>query len=62
MTGADLVRAWKDEDYRLSLTADEMPDHPAGTPDAEIYLTAAGGRTLNTCESYSSCYHLCSAW
>lgn len=33
MTHADVIRAWKDEDYRLSLSEAErasLPEHPAG--------------------------------
>jgi mersacidin/lichenicidin family type 2 lantibiotic len=33
MSKIDIVRAWKDEEYRLSLTDEEralLPQHPAG--------------------------------
>jgi mersacidin/lichenicidin family type 2 lantibiotic len=33
MSGLDIIRAWKDEDYRRSLSAEEhaqLPQHPAG--------------------------------
>ena len=33
MSNQDIIRAWKDEDYRLSLSEAEraqLPDHPAG--------------------------------
>jgi len=33
MTNSDVIRAWKDEDYRMSLSADELelvPENPAG--------------------------------
>jgi mersacidin/lichenicidin family type 2 lantibiotic len=33
MSNRDIIRAWKDEDYRLSLSAAEralLPEHPAG--------------------------------
>ena len=33
MSNQDIIRAWKDEDYRLSLSAAEralLPEHPAG--------------------------------
>jgi len=33
MSKIDIVRAWKDEEYRLSLTEEEraqLPEHPAG--------------------------------
>ena len=34
MSNVDVVRAWKDEDYRMGLSADELallPDNPAGS-------------------------------
>jgi mersacidin/lichenicidin family type 2 lantibiotic len=40
MTNVDIIRAWKDEEYRLSLSETErglLPDNPAGVVD----LTAA---------------------
>ena len=33
MSNLDIIRAWKDEDYRLSLSEAEralLPEHPAG--------------------------------
>ena len=36
MRKIDVVRAWKDEQYRLSLTEEErsqLPSHPVGTMD-----------------------------
>ena len=48
MNGADLIRAWKDEAYRLSLTEAEraaLPAHPAGLIElqpAELKCVAAG--------------------
>ncbi|MEV4342724.1 hypothetical protein [Streptomyces sp. NPDC049590] len=57
LTTAERVRALKDEDFRLSL-AREFPDHPAGNPAEEVYVSA--GQAANTCESYSSCARMCS--
>ncbi|HKX31358.1 MAG TPA: mersacidin/lichenicidin family type 2 lantibiotic [Blastocatellia bacterium] len=43
-----IIRAWKDEDYRLSLTDEEragLPEHPAGMvelSDAELNQAAGG--------------------
>ena len=40
MSNQDIIRAWKDEDYRLSLSEAEralLPEHPAGL----IELTGA---------------------
>jgi mersacidin/lichenicidin family type 2 lantibiotic len=48
MNGPDIIRAWKDEAYRMSLTDAEraaLPDNPAGLIElhrAELQ-TAAGG-------------------
>jgi mersacidin/lichenicidin family type 2 lantibiotic len=45
----NLVRAWKDEEYRLSLSEAEralLPENPAGSlelSDAEMDLVAGGG-------------------
>ena len=44
MSTLDIIRAWKDEEYRLSL--DEMPAHPAGLvelTDADLEQVAGGG-------------------
>jgi mersacidin/lichenicidin family type 2 lantibiotic len=45
----DIIRAWKDEEYRLSLTEEQqalLPDNPAGLmelSDAELWGIVAGG-------------------
>jgi mersacidin/lichenicidin family type 2 lantibiotic len=46
MSTLDIIRAWKDEEYRLSL--DEMPAHPAGLielTDADLELVAGGNHS-----------------
>jgi len=48
MSSIDIVRAWKDEAYRNSLTAEQqalMPDHPAGLVELndELLGTVDGG-------------------
>lgn len=54
MNNVDVVRAWKDEEYRLSLSDAEraqLPAHPAGLvelQDAELDQ-AAGGTVWVTC-------------
>ena len=50
MTKLDIVRAWKDEDYRLGRSEEELagiPDSPAGTIElADMDLEGvAGGKT-----------------
>ena len=55
---SELVRALKDEDYRLSLTGG-APEHPAGDPAGEVYVSASE-QAANTCESWASCARLCS--
>ena len=55
MRNIDIVRAWKDAEYRETLSKEEralMPNHPAGLielTDAELGLVAAGlmRQTLN---------------
>ena len=48
MSNIDIIRAWKDEDYRNSLSAEQrsqLPENPAGMmemPD-EVTQTLAGG-------------------
>ena len=51
MRNEDIIRAWKDEDYRISLSDEEramLPEHPAGVVDLsdEDLDDAAGGTTI----------------
>ena len=53
MKKEDVVRAWKDPEYRASLTAEQreaLPDCPAGSPLAELHeeqlLGIVGGMAL----------------
>ena len=53
MTHLNIVRAWKDEEYRLSLSEAEralLPGHPAGAIDLTDAALgeAAGGLALTT--------------
>jgi mersacidin/lichenicidin family type 2 lantibiotic len=49
MSNMDIIRAWKDEDYRLSLSEAEralLPEHPAGLIElaaAELDGVEGGG-------------------
>jgi mersacidin/lichenicidin family type 2 lantibiotic len=49
MSTLDIIRAWRDEEYRLSLDETEramLPAHPAGLielTDADLDLVAGGG-------------------
>jgi mersacidin/lichenicidin family type 2 lantibiotic len=48
MSAVDIARAWKDAEYRQSLSAAEqalLPEHPAGSIDLadEALLQVAGG-------------------
>ena len=51
MSTLDIIRAWKDEEYRLSLDETErtlLPAHPAGLvelTDADLDLVAGGGHS-----------------
>jgi mersacidin/lichenicidin family type 2 lantibiotic len=58
MSVAEMVRAWKDEDFRLSLSEDAVPKHPSGLVESELYVGI--GDSLNTCEFFSSCGRICS--
>jgi mersacidin/lichenicidin family type 2 lantibiotic len=56
MSNQDIIRAWKDEDYRLSLSEAEralLPEHPAGLIElsgAEITgVDGGGGSHVLTC-------------
>jgi mersacidin/lichenicidin family type 2 lantibiotic len=48
MSHRNIIRAWKDEEYRLSLRRDGarfLPDHPAGLvelPDEQLNVVAGG--------------------
>ncbi|HEY7124230.1 MAG TPA: mersacidin/lichenicidin family type 2 lantibiotic [Ktedonobacterales bacterium] len=52
MTALDIVRAWKDAEYRQSLSAEEqtlLPEHPAGAielPDEDLAQVAGGASTI----------------
>ena len=60
MTPLDIIRAWKNEEYRLSLSADQralLPEQPAGLielTDAELELVA-GGRGGTTTGNSTGC-------
>lgn len=58
LSTAEQVRALKDEDFRLTLGQGGQA-HPAGNPDLEAYVSAALIAN-NTCQSVSSCGHVCS--
>jgi len=58
METLDLVRAWRDEDYRLTQELGGMSTHPAGSVETEVYV--AQNAQSGTCEGYSSCFHFCS--
>jgi mersacidin/lichenicidin family type 2 lantibiotic len=51
MSTLDIIRAWKDEEYRLSLDETErtlLPAHPAGLvelTDADLELVAGGNHS-----------------
>jgi hypothetical protein len=62
MSTAQLVRAMKDEDYRLSLPEGSFV-HPSGNSASELYVTGsdnAGKISDGNC--YSTCQHLCSSF
>jgi mersacidin/lichenicidin family type 2 lantibiotic len=52
ISGKDVIRAWKDADYRESLSAEDraaLPNHPAGLVDlSDIELELARGAAAAT--------------
>jgi mersacidin/lichenicidin family type 2 lantibiotic len=54
MSHEDIIRAWKDEDYRNSLSEEQrsqLPENPAGMvelPDADMERIAGGVEIKNT--------------
>ena len=58
MTNDEIIRAWKDEDYRNSLSEEQrsqLPENPAGMPEEVVELTPeeleelkGGGNYYNT--------------
>ncbi|HKS30082.1 MAG TPA: mersacidin/lichenicidin family type 2 lantibiotic [Pyrinomonadaceae bacterium] len=68
MSRPDIIRAWKDEDYRRSLTSAEralLPENPAGVvelTDAELGAVFGAGTyaygTLGCCGSAIVCIGL----
>jgi mersacidin/lichenicidin family type 2 lantibiotic len=62
MTILDIIRAWKDEEYRLSLSAEQralLPEHPAGLIElTDLELGAvAGGMPPATAETHCGCQY-----
>jgi mersacidin/lichenicidin family type 2 lantibiotic len=55
MSQHDIIRAWKDEEYRDSLSDGQraqLPEHPAGLielPDDKLDLVAGGMTVRTTC-------------
>ena len=70
MSKIDFIRAWKDEDYRLSLSGEEraqLPQNPAGIIDlSESELEVVVGastehiQTLGCCNGFTSDPGYCS--
>ena len=61
MSKIDVIRAWKDEEYRATLTPEQLaalPDNPAGMvelSDADLHDAAGGTLTLPICPSLMYC-------
>jgi mersacidin/lichenicidin family type 2 lantibiotic len=60
MSKVDVVRAWKDEEYRASLTEAEraqLPAHPAGLIelDDEEMKAVLGAGTASSCFRHCTC-------
>jgi len=65
MSNIDIVRAWKDPEYRRSLSETELenvPAHPSGVielKDAELDAVAGGGGCTCCCNRISCGLSLC---
>jgi mersacidin/lichenicidin family type 2 lantibiotic len=64
MSRVDIIRAWKDDEYRLSLTEAEralLPAHPAGLielDDDQMKMVLGGGPNTGIAGS-SGCINRC---
>jgi mersacidin/lichenicidin family type 2 lantibiotic len=64
MSKANIIRAWKQEDYRLGLSEAEratLPPNPAGAielTDTQLTGIAGGYYVANTCPSVCFCLSL----
>lgn len=67
MSKIDIVRAWKDEEYRESLSDAEralLPEHPAGIielPDADLE-DVSGGYSTEQLETFGCCFGASFRW
>lgn len=61
MSQPDIIRAWKDAEYRRSLSPEELaalPEHPAGfvaLTDEELESVSAGNLNHTVAATYSCC-------
>lgn len=67
MCKSDVVRAWKDEDYRLTLSEEEqrmLPTNPAGLieiSDSQLGAVGGGAGPGDLAPGYYSCFGLCNS-
>ena len=63
MSKRNIIRAWKDPEYRESLSEEikaELPDNPAGPIELiDISMTFAGAAATEMCTKYPGCTLLC---
>ncbi|MGK7955515.1 MAG: mersacidin/lichenicidin family type 2 lantibiotic [Crocosphaera sp.] len=64
MSNIDIIRAWKDEEYRNSLSDSEkaqLPENPAGVIelDDDDMSSMAGGHDTNCTDETHTCKHCC---
>ncbi len=59
MSTLDIIRAWKDEEYRASLSEEQralLPAHPAGLIElADAELVAGGANPSAACSNGANC-------
>ncbi len=63
MSQADIIRAWKDTEYRLSLSEAEqalIPPHPAGISEVQQDVLMSGPKgTISPFSFIYSCMRIC---
>jgi mersacidin/lichenicidin family type 2 lantibiotic len=61
MSNLDIIRAWKDEEYRMGLSEDQrklLPEHPAGLVelvDTDLNIVAGGRKPLPNTTKAGGC-------
>jgi mersacidin/lichenicidin family type 2 lantibiotic len=64
MSQADIIRAWRDTEYRLSLSEAEqafLPPHPAGPSEIQkdVLMDDPNAIPISPFSIYYSCWRIC---